>query len=187
MPNLQGKWHDLHGSEVFALLEFCRGYWQIPLHKDSQDFQSFITPDGLYTSSRVLSGTKNATQHLQTVLFDTMNDIKSNIKVLLIACLLHTNTVDDCSKITFSFSSNVRNMDPSNTPASVRSFQQCRVIAEGRSLRMVFASIQRTWKRCRLCASRRTVPTWYSMLRQSTGYEARHPTTRSVRLPFKQD
>jgi hypothetical protein len=37
MPNLQDELHDLHGSEVFSALDFCQGYWQIPLHKDSQD------------------------------------------------------------------------------------------------------------------------------------------------------
>jgi hypothetical protein len=35
MPNLQDKLLELHGSEVFATLDFCQGYWQIPLHKDS--------------------------------------------------------------------------------------------------------------------------------------------------------
>jgi hypothetical protein len=54
MPNLQDELHDLHGSEVFATLNFCQGYWQIPLHKDSQDCQSFITPDGVHTPTRVL-------------------------------------------------------------------------------------------------------------------------------------
>jgi hypothetical protein len=33
MPNLQNELHDLHGSEVFATLDFCQGYWQIPLRK----------------------------------------------------------------------------------------------------------------------------------------------------------
>jgi hypothetical protein len=44
MPNLQDGLH-LRGSEVFVTFDFCQGYWQIPLHKDSQDCQSFITPD----------------------------------------------------------------------------------------------------------------------------------------------
>jgi hypothetical protein len=48
MPNLQVELQDLHGSEVFATLDFCQGYWQIPLRKDSQDCQSFITPGGVY-------------------------------------------------------------------------------------------------------------------------------------------
>jgi hypothetical protein len=81
MPNLQDELHDLHGSEVFATLDFFQGNWQISLHNDSQDCQSFITPDGVYTPTRVLHGTRNATQHLQSVLVVMMDDIKSNIKV----------------------------------------------------------------------------------------------------------
>jgi hypothetical protein len=64
MPNRQDELHDLHGSEVFLTLDFCQGYWQIPLHKDSQDCQFFITPDGVYTPTRVLHRTRNSTQHL---------------------------------------------------------------------------------------------------------------------------
>jgi hypothetical protein len=45
MPNLQDKLHDLYGSEVFTTLDFCQGYRQIPLHEDSQDCLSFISPD----------------------------------------------------------------------------------------------------------------------------------------------
>jgi Reverse transcriptase (RNA-dependent DNA polymerase)/RNase H-like domain found in reverse transcriptase len=95
MPNIQDELHDFHGSQVFATLDFCQGYWQIPLHKDSQDCQSFITPDGVYTSTRVLHGTRIATQHLQSVLVVMMDDIKSNIKVWLDDCLLHTKKDDD--------------------------------------------------------------------------------------------
>jgi hypothetical protein len=95
MPNVQDDYHDLHGSEVFAKLDLCQGSWQIPLHKGSQDCQSFITPDGVYTPTRALHGTRNATQHLQSVLVVMMDDIKSNIKVCLDDCLLHTKTDDD--------------------------------------------------------------------------------------------
>jgi Reverse transcriptase (RNA-dependent DNA polymerase) len=95
MPNLQDELHDLNGSDVFATLDFCQGYWQIPLHKDSHDCQSFITPDGVYTPTCVLHGTRNATRNLQSVLVVMMDDIKSNIKVWLNDCLLHTKTEDD--------------------------------------------------------------------------------------------
>jgi Reverse transcriptase (RNA-dependent DNA polymerase)/RNase H-like domain found in reverse transcriptase len=94
MPNLQDELHDLHGSIVFATLDFCQGYWQIPLHKESQDCQSFITPDGVYTPTRVLQGTRNATQHLQSVLVVRWTTSR-NIKVWLDDCLLHTKTEDD--------------------------------------------------------------------------------------------
>jgi hypothetical protein len=59
MPNLQNELHNLRGSEVLATLDFCQSYWQIPLHKDSQDCQSFITPDGVYTPTRVQHGIRN--------------------------------------------------------------------------------------------------------------------------------
>jgi hypothetical protein len=95
MPNLQDELHDFHGSEVFVTLDFCQGYRQISLHKNSQDCQSFITPEGVYTPTRVLHETRNDTQHLQSVLVVMMDDIKSNIKVWLDDCLLHTTTEDD--------------------------------------------------------------------------------------------
>jgi hypothetical protein len=95
ISNLQDDLHDLHGSEVFATLDFCQGYWQIPLHKDSQDCQSFITPDGVYTRTLLLHETRNTTQHLQSVFVFMKDDIKSNIKVWLDDCLLHTKMEDD--------------------------------------------------------------------------------------------
>jgi hypothetical protein len=95
MPNQQDELHDLHGSEVFATLDFCQGYWQIPLHKDSQGCQSFIASDGVYTPTRVQHGTRNAAKYLQSVLVVMVNDIKSNIKVWLDNCLLHTKIEDD--------------------------------------------------------------------------------------------
>jgi hypothetical protein len=81
MTNLQHELHDFHGSKVFAMLDSCQSYWQIPLRKYSQDCQSFVTPDGVYTPTRVLHGTRNATQNLQSVLIVMMDDIKSIIKV----------------------------------------------------------------------------------------------------------
>jgi Reverse transcriptase (RNA-dependent DNA polymerase) len=104
MPNLQSEIQDLHGSEVFATLDFCQGYWQILLHDDSQEFQSFITPDGVYTPKRVLHGTRNAMQHLQSILVVMMDDIKANIKVWLDDCLLHAkNEVDLITTLKFFF------------------------------------------------------------------------------------
>jgi hypothetical protein len=87
MPNLQNELHDLNGSKVFATLDFCQGYWRIPLHKDSQECQSFITLDEVYTPMHVLNGTRKATQLLPSVLavfvVCVLDDNKRNIKVLL--------------------------------------------------------------------------------------------------------
>jgi Reverse transcriptase (RNA-dependent DNA polymerase) len=95
MHNLQDELHDLHGSEVFATPDGCQGYWQIPLHNDSQDCRSFITPDGAYTPTYALHGTNKATQNLQSLLVVMMEYIKSNIKVWLDDFLIHTKTAHD--------------------------------------------------------------------------------------------
>jgi hypothetical protein len=76
MPNFHDELQELHGSKVFAMLDFRQGYWKIPLHKYSKDSQSFITPDGVYTPTRVLHCTRKATQHLQYVLVVMMDDIQ---------------------------------------------------------------------------------------------------------------
>jgi hypothetical protein len=111
MPNLQDELHDTHGSEVFATLDFCQVYWQVPMHEDFQDFQSFVKPDGVYTPTRVLHGTRNATQHLQSVLVVMMDDIKSKIKVWLDDCLSIRRRKMTCSQLSISSSRNVRSMD----------------------------------------------------------------------------
>jgi hypothetical protein len=60
----------------------------------SHDFRSACTERvdeaDFMTPTRVIHGTKNATQHLQSVLVVMMDDIKSNIKIWLDDYLLHT-------------------------------------------------------------------------------------------------
>jgi hypothetical protein len=74
------------------------------VHKDSQDCQSFVTPDRVHPPTRVLHGTRNESQHLQSVLVVMMDYVKSNIKVWLDYCLLHTKTEEDLfATLNFSF------------------------------------------------------------------------------------
>ncbi len=54
------------------ILIFSNPYWQLPLHKDSQALQSFLTPEGVYTPTRVMHGTTNAVAHLQSSLTELM-------------------------------------------------------------------------------------------------------------------
>jgi Reverse transcriptase (RNA-dependent DNA polymerase) len=166
-PNLQDKLHDLHGSEVFATLDFCQGYWQIALQKDSQDCQYFITPDGVYTPKRVLHGTRNATQHLQYVLVVMMDDIKSNTKVWLDDCLLHTKTEDDLlATLSFFFKKCQEHglkLHASKCVLFATTVRYCGRFITKDGVR--FDSIK-IWKRYRQCRSRRTAPTRSSMSRQ---------------------
>jgi Reverse transcriptase (RNA-dependent DNA polymerase) len=166
MPNLQDELHDLHGSEVFATLDFCQGYWQIPLHKDSQDCQSFITPDGVYTPTRVLHEKRNARQHLQSVLVFMMDDIKSSIKAWMADCLFHTKTEDDLIATLNVFFKQCQKyglkLQASKCMLFATTVSNCGRLISKDGVRLT----RKIWKRCRKCRSRRTAPTWFSTSRQ---------------------
>lgn len=71
-------------------------YWQLELARDSQDCQSLLTPDGIFTPTRVLHGTTNAVTHLQSSLAAIIpEDLKSNILIWLDDILLFAPTFNE--------------------------------------------------------------------------------------------
>jgi hypothetical protein len=60
MPHIESELARVHGSQFFATFDQIHGYWQLMLDPDSQECQSFLTPDGVFTPTRVLHGTSNA-------------------------------------------------------------------------------------------------------------------------------
>jgi hypothetical protein len=65
MPHVESDLSRLHGSNYFATFALSHGYRQLPLAVESQECQSFITPDGVYSPTRELHVTTNAMTHLQ--------------------------------------------------------------------------------------------------------------------------
>lgn len=68
MPNLEQEVTKLAGSCHYARFDLSNRCWQLALDKKSQSLQPFITPDGVFTPTRVLHGTTNAVTHLQSSL-----------------------------------------------------------------------------------------------------------------------
>jgi RNase H-like domain found in reverse transcriptase len=92
MPYMEDEMASLAGSKYFATLDLMQGYWQLPLHEDSQECQPIITPDGVYTPTRVQHGTTNATVHMQSIipsLKDLMHDICHSVKIWLEDNMIH--------------------------------------------------------------------------------------------------
>lgn len=56
MPNLEAELTDFGGKTCFAATDFCNDYWQIPLDRDSRDACGIISPQGVFTSTKVLHG-----------------------------------------------------------------------------------------------------------------------------------
>jgi hypothetical protein len=81
MPNMEDELAFLAGSKYFSTLDLMKGYWHLPLHEESQECQSIITPDGVYTPTRVQHGTTNATVHMQSIMEDLMHDIRHSVQI----------------------------------------------------------------------------------------------------------
>jgi hypothetical protein len=79
MPHLTDTLNNFQGSALFGSFNFAHGFWKMLLDEDSQECQSIGTPFGVYTPTRVLYGTTNATMHMQAGVELTLTDIRPNI------------------------------------------------------------------------------------------------------------
>eukprot|EP00180_Rhodochaete_pulchella_P003330 Plantae.Rhodophyta-Rhodochaete_pulchella.ctg5579.p2 GENE.Plantae.Rhodophyta-Rhodochaete_pulchella.ctg5579~~Plantae.Rhodophyta-Rhodochaete_pulchella.ctg5579.p2 ORF type:complete len:226 (-),score=18.00 Plantae.Rhodophyta-Rhodochaete_pulchella.ctg5579:1095-1772(-) len=88
MPDLEDTTF-LCSASHFASLDFNNEYWQIAVDRDSAAFQSILTPDGVYTPTRVIEGARNAVAHFQAVIsevFKNMPNVKQWIDDLMAHC-----------------------------------------------------------------------------------------------------
>lgn len=70
-----------------------QSYWRLLSRRDSQEGQSFVTPDGLFTPTHVPYGTSNAVTHLQSSLSTTLLEaVKQQSLFCLCNCLLHESS-----------------------------------------------------------------------------------------------
>ncbi|KAF0775598.1 hypothetical protein AaE_000702 [Aphanomyces astaci] len=75
MPNLDSVMVCLVGKKVYFTLDWTKGYWQLPLHADSQMYFSFMTPFGVYTLTRVLMGQTDAVAYCQSVVHQMFGEL----------------------------------------------------------------------------------------------------------------
>jgi len=60
MPNVDDIYARMSTSRYFSKLDFCKGYWQIPMASDDRQKTAFCTPLGLYQFTRMPFGLQNA-------------------------------------------------------------------------------------------------------------------------------
>ena len=65
MPRQEQDVSVMQGATHFCTLDILQGYYQMPLAQDAQELFTIVTPDGLYTPTRVPQGVLNATSFLQ--------------------------------------------------------------------------------------------------------------------------
>lgn len=68
MHTLEQELTSTESSRFYAYVYFSHYYLQLPLDEPSKSCQSLITPDGIYSPTRVLHGTKIDVMYLQSTL-----------------------------------------------------------------------------------------------------------------------
>ncbi|KAJ0397605.1 hypothetical protein ATCC90586_008182 [Pythium insidiosum] len=68
MPNLDVDLERVAGSRCFGLFDFIKGYWQLPLHPESQEVLSYMTHRRIYTPRRVPQGCSDAALYFQATM-----------------------------------------------------------------------------------------------------------------------
>lgn len=94
-PNLADVIQNFAGSKFFGSFDALQGYWQLELAEDSRDCQSIITPFGVFTPTRVLHGTTNATAHMQSGISGIIDPVSENVENYMDDIAPHAETEDE--------------------------------------------------------------------------------------------
>jgi transposase InsO family protein len=95
LPRLETFTEIVSGASHFASIDLFNGYWQIPLHPDSQEYFSIKTDRGIFTPTRLIQGSKNAAGPFQAVLTEVLGSLVNTICVVYIDdILIYANSED---------------------------------------------------------------------------------------------
>ncbi|XP_038063010.1 uncharacterized protein K02A2.6-like [Patiria miniata] len=72
IPTLEEVLGKIAGAQLFSVLDAKHGFWQIPLHPDSQKLTTFITPFGRFCFNRLPFGITSAPELYQRIMSDLL-------------------------------------------------------------------------------------------------------------------
>ena len=94
MPHIDSECTDFSGSKFFASMDFCSGFWQLPLHEESQKLLSFITNEGIFCPTRTAQGAKNSSINFQSRVEPCFATLRDHLKAWQDDFILHESTED---------------------------------------------------------------------------------------------
>lgn len=92
IPHIESELQDVAGSAYYAKMDFCSGYWELPLHEDSQDALSFMTPSGLWKPLQTTQRAKKSAPNFQSKVEPCFAELRRSLMAWLDDFLLHSKT-----------------------------------------------------------------------------------------------
>ncbi len=88
LPRIKDIFLRIRGSTTFSKLDLRKGYFHIPLHKDSQHLATTITPLGLRQYRRLPMGLKDSASAFQRRVHETLTGLEG-VEVYIDDILIH--------------------------------------------------------------------------------------------------
>ena len=83
MPILDEEVKKCQGAKYFLSFDFLKGFFQIPIHPESQHYFSFMTDKGVFTPTRIPQGAVDSPIYFHACISEIFNDLISENKMLL--------------------------------------------------------------------------------------------------------
>jgi len=91
LPHIMDLLDRLTGHRFYSRLDMKRGYWQLPMHKDSQPLTAFVTPWGQFSFRRLPFGLTNAPSYFQRMMRQVLKGVEG-VEVYLDDIIIYGNT-----------------------------------------------------------------------------------------------
>ena len=96
MPNLSDSIYAAHNMNYFSKLDLIKGYYQVPIDKDSRQYTAFSTPHNHYQFKVLSFGLRNSGIAFQKTMQDILSDYCfKNIIVYIDDILIMTETFEE--------------------------------------------------------------------------------------------
>jgi hypothetical protein len=83
MPNVKDALRTTKGAKFFFSADMLKGFWQVELNKDSCHLFSFMTPDGVYTPTRLPMGGTDSPLYFQAKMSAIFEELLTAEQLLL--------------------------------------------------------------------------------------------------------
>ncbi len=95
MPHLQSRLRHTKGKKHFGTFDCLKGFWQLPLHEESQEPLSYMTDEEIFTPMRVPQGSSDSAVYFQLTMEECFKQLLyTHLLVWIDDLLLYAEDID---------------------------------------------------------------------------------------------